>query len=483
MNTLILTGESVLAAPVLAASALPEPVLAASAQRQIGYVIAGLVLLAIVAYWFVNWLEGRSEAGAEIELAANRKPHLSDEDMETKRLDLALTGGLGLLLVIAIGLPMYWLGEPGRHAGLVEFTDDQAAKGGAGLYEENCAQCHGSADGPGAAAADYSLVNGQGFFVEQVDWAAPSLAAVLDRFSYGEVKYILNYGRQNSPMPAWGGAGGGPLTDQQIDKIIAYLASVQQPSEDNAKNVLAGVDQAALNKYDTDDRDRLLAYNEWVHDLADEKAKADGDKDEALIASLDAEIKAYEKARAEYAAEAKAIYSTAEQNFAVRDDFGNEIVPAQSELSDEQIAAQELYGELLYNNPAGAGAYGCARCHSSGFSYNATSYEKLDPVVDGSGGFGPSLIGVSDQFETFEDQVNFIMTGSKNGVSYGSYGQGDGGGQMPGFGGCWAEDDAVGVLPRIQATRIEGHCADRTGGLLTDAQIRAIVAYERSLES
>jgi len=460
-------------------------VLAASAQRQIGYVIAGIVLLAILTYWFFNWLEGRNEAGAEIELAANRKPHMSDEDMETKRLDLALTGGLGLLLVIAIGLPMYWLGEPGRHAGLVEFTDDQAAKGGAGLYEENCSQCHGSVDGPGGVASEYSLVNGQGFYVEQVDWAAPSLAAALDRFSYGEVKYILNYGRQNSPMPAWGAPGGGPLTDQQIDKIIAYIAANQQSSEDNVKLVLEGVDQAAKNKYDNDDLERLALYNVWVHDLAEEKAK--DDKDDALIAEIEAEIKAYNAARDAWAAEAKTVYSLAEQNQVIRDDFGNEVLVPENELSDEFKEARLLYGELLYNNPAGAGAYGCARCHSAGFSYGANNYAvdnpSIDPIVDGSGALGPSLIGVSDQFETFEAQVGFIVTGSKNGAKYGSYGQGDGGGQMPGFGGCWAEDDAAGELSRILTTRIEGHCADRTGGLLTDAQIRAIVAYERSLES
>lgn len=459
------------------------PVLAASAQRQIGYAIAGLVLLAILAYWFFNWLEGRNEAGSEIELAANRQANMTDEELETKRLDLALTSGLALLLVIAIGLPMYWLGEPGRHSGLVEFTDEQAAKGGAGLYEENCAQCHGSADGPGGAAADYSLVNGEGFYVEQVDWAAPSLAAVLDRFSYGEVKYILNYGRQNSPMPAWGGPGGGPLTDQQIDKIIAYLASVQQSSEETAKAVIDGVDEAAKNKYDSDDVERFRDYNESVHDLAEEKAKDDAEQDAALITALDKDIKAYEEARDDWAADAKKIYSTAEQNFTVRDDFGNEVVVAQAALPDDYIEAQLLYGELLFNNPAGSGAYSCARCHSGGFSYGADGYASLPAVIDGNGAFAPSLIGVSDQFETFEEQVNFVVTGTKNGVSYGKFGQGDGGGQMPGFGACWAEDDAGGVLPRIQATRIAGHCADRTGGLLSDAQIRAIVAYERSLES
>ena len=74
---------------------------------------------------------------------------------------------------------------------------------------------------------------------------------------------------------------------------------------------------------------------------------------------------------------------------------------------------------------------------------------------------------------------SFIVTGTKNGVAYGAFGQGDGGGQMPGFGACWAEDNPL-DFPRIQGDRISGHCEGRSGTLTTD-QIAAIVAYERSL--
>ena len=102
---------------------MDNPVIAASTQRQIGYVITGIVLLAMAVYWLFNWLEGRHETGAEIELAANRKEAMSDEEMETKRLDLSLTGGLVTLTIIALALPLYWLGEPGRQEGLVDFTD------------------------------------------------------------------------------------------------------------------------------------------------------------------------------------------------------------------------------------------------------------------------------------------------------------------------------------------------------------------------
>jgi mono/diheme cytochrome c family protein len=65
---------------------------------------------------------------------------------------------------------------------------------------------------------------------------------------------------------------------------------------------------------------------------------------------------------------------------------------------------------------------------------------------------GPNLTNGDEarQFPNVEDQVAFVKTGSDTGKKYGSQGQGSG--KMPGF-----------------------------GTLLTDEQIRAIVAYERGL--
>ena len=396
-----------------------------------------------------------------------------------RRLDLSLTGGLVTLTIIALALPLYWLGEPGRHDGLVEFTDSQSVKQGAELYEANCAQCHGSANGDGGVAADFALVDTNGVFVEQVQWVAPSLGAVLDRFSYDELKYILNYGRTNSPMPAWGIVGGGPMTDQQIDKVIAYLAAEQKSPEEIAKGVDAGIPGAALFKARQDNYDmysrQLELFDMVVAGTAALGELPEGDERDALQAEIDGWL---------------------EEHGQIIDDLQVIADGFVEQAETDQI----LYGELLFNNPAAGGAYGCARCHSAGYSYNANDFPDnplIEPIVNGGGGFAPSLRGVLDQFETSDEMVSFIVSGSKNGVAYGAFGQGDGGGQMPGFGGCWAEDDAVGVVPRIQLERITGHCdGDNTisleanegeivprDGILTPEQIEAIVAYERSLDS
>lgn len=457
---------------------MDNPVIAASTQRQIGYALAGIVLLAMAIYWLFNWLDGRHETGSEIELAANRKPSMTDEEMETKRLDLSLTSGLITLTIIALALPLYWLGEPGRHEGLIDFTDGQYVAQGGDLYEANCAQCHGSANGDGGVAANYSLVDANGVFVEQVQWTAPSLAAVLDRFSYEEVKYILNYGRPNSPMPAWGGPGGGPMTEQQLDKVIAYLAAEQKTPEEISKGVDAGIPGAALFKARQDNPEIYAEQIRLQHEVDDLIAEVDElDPDSAEAADLHTQI--------------DDLLSTHES-----------LVDELQAIADEFVVAAEtdqvLYGELLFNNPAAGGAYGCARCHSAGYSIHANDYPDnplIPPIINGGGGFAPSLIGVSDQFETAEEQAAFVAAGSKNGAPYGAYGQGDGGGQMPGFQACWAEDNVS--VARIENDRITGHCAGTShialeahdgeviprDGILTEEQILAIVAYERSLDS
>ena len=68
--------------------------------------------------------------------------------------------------------------------------------------------------------------------MKQVEWQGPALNTVLLRYTRDEVRYILEYGRPFSPMPAWGAKGGGPLTEQQLQNLIDYLESIQLTPEE-----------------------------------------------------------------------------------------------------------------------------------------------------------------------------------------------------------------------------------------------------------
>src|SRR5690606_39180432 len=142
--------------------------------------------------------------------------------------------------VLAVGLPLYWLNEPGRQDGAVEMYDNTFVKRGAALFAPtaeggyDCAGCHG-AEGVGGLT-NFTLTDENNDFVAQVSWRAPALNTVFLRFSEDEVREILVYGRPGTPMPAWGAEGGGALTTQQIDELIAYLRTIQiSPEEAQAQ--------------------------------------------------------------------------------------------------------------------------------------------------------------------------------------------------------------------------------------------------------
>ena len=217
-------------------SLLFTAVLAASTVKAVGVVIAVITGIGFVTYAVINIRAGRPEVASEIELAPNRKPYFDDEALEGPRLTRALSTGLVLLAISAIGLPLYWLNEPGRQSGAIETFDDIFVKRGARLFAPtadggyNCAGCHG-AEGVGGQAPPFTLTDENTEFVATVTWRAPALNTVLLRYDEDELREILVYGRPGTPMPAWGTDGGGPLTTQQIDELIAYIASIQITSD------------------------------------------------------------------------------------------------------------------------------------------------------------------------------------------------------------------------------------------------------------
>ena len=128
----------------------------ATVYRTIGLTLFAIVLIAAVVYVLVNVLfSGKAELGAELELAPNRKPYVDDEVLEGPKLEQALTLGLAMLFVLAIGLPLYWIMEPARQENAAldfrEKFDDRGADlfavSGDNLQALNCAGCHGGLDG------------------------------------------------------------------------------------------------------------------------------------------------------------------------------------------------------------------------------------------------------------------------------------------------------------------------------------------------
>ena len=228
----------------------------ADAPRAAAYIIAVLLGIGWLVYLIGNVRASKAEVGSEVELAANRKPYFDDEVLEGGRLERMQKFGLAMLLISALGLPLYWLAEPGRQAGATAGYDRRFASWGKATFAPtadggfNCAGCHGGYGAIGGSAP-YTITDPTTGKVTAVTWTAPALNTVLYRFSRDEVTFILNYGRPFSPMSPWGLPGGGPMNEQQIKNLVDFLASIQLPQEGCTKaNPMCKGTAGILNKTD-----------------------------------------------------------------------------------------------------------------------------------------------------------------------------------------------------------------------------------------
>ena len=198
-------------------------------------VVITIVVIAAVAWLAFLGVSALRSRGPE-EVPSNLAPPESDDVMETKRLERSQQAAVLLSAFLAIGLPLYYLGETNRQESFVEqFDSESVTRGDHLVVEFACYSCHGP-DG----------VGGQAQYVEKrtgatVNWAAPPLNNVFYRYDREAIRYWITYGRGNSPMPAWGLEGGGPMNEAQVEDVINYLEANQVPQAVSANNVEANI--------------------------------------------------------------------------------------------------------------------------------------------------------------------------------------------------------------------------------------------------
>lgn len=206
-------------------------------------VVVALGALAWLALLVATGLRGRSNE----EIPPNLELFKTDDELETSRLDRVLAVSVILAGFLAISIPVYWLGEVDRQEGFEEEFAELAVERGEHHVEEfACASCHGA-----------GLVGGVASYVDarsgiQVSWLAPALNDIYYRYSRDEVKFWLQYGRANSPMPAWGELGNGPMNDAQLEETLDYLEHIQVGQSEALAATEAQI-QLAVNALDQAD--------------------------------------------------------------------------------------------------------------------------------------------------------------------------------------------------------------------------------------
>ena len=451
-----------------------------------------LIALGIIAALAFFTATGFRGSGKVSDYAPNLTKYRTDDDLETKTLDRTLTVAVLIASLLTIMIPLYYLGEQDRQEGFVEEFDEVSVERGEHLYEEfGCGNCHG-VDGSGGAASYVEKRSGI-----NVTWTAPAINNVFFRYDDEEVRYWLIYGRANSPMPAWGLEGGGPMNDGQLDDLIEYMHHFQISQESELQTIEMNIN-SSLSRLDTSE---LLVENEIarqkeliqsvkeapsklpivekaVQDVSDLLAKEGGiDTDEdGLSDSTEAELSSYSASISETLGTsvlnldpdneqsipgrkdlsvAKGFLSQLESELIniriVSEGFDKFINEAETglaflekaleeklwEVSFEEIADSTFDGDLEKAQRAVGlfNAY-CARCHTAGYSAGVAYTKEI-----ASGGLGPALRAgrANIQFKQREDLIDFIVKGSVNGKAYGV--NGVGGGKMPGFGAVLPQSD------------------------------------------
>lgn len=220
--------------------ALVQPILAVTEdEAPVGpsNVGVGAVVLTVVGVAFLAWvgwlvLSSRRRAPAVEETPSNLQQYLSDDELENKRVTRVLNSALVVAAVLALTMPIYFVNESGRQERAAEKIAEQYVEEGEHWFTEfACIDCHG----PGGSGGAAPFVEGRSGL--STTWAVPSLNDVMFRYSEGEVRQWIVFGRQGTPMPANGLEGGGAMTSQEVDQVITYLNSIQIEQSDATAEV------------------------------------------------------------------------------------------------------------------------------------------------------------------------------------------------------------------------------------------------------
>ena len=463
-----------------------------------------LIAFGIIAALAFFTAAGFRGSGKVNDYAPNLSKYRTDDDLETKTLDRTLTVAVLLASILTIMIPLYYLGEQERQEGFVEEFDEVSVERGEHLYEEfGCGNCHG-ADGSGGAASYVEKRSGI-----NVTWTAPAINNVFYRYDDEEVRYWLIYGRANSPMPAWGLEGGGPMNDGQLDDLIEYMHHFQITQESELRTIEMNIN-SSLSRIETSE---LLVENEIarqkeliqsveeapsklpivekaVQDVSALLSKEGGiDTDEdGLSDSTETELSTYSASISEALGTsilnldpdneqsipgrkdlsvAKGYLSQLESELIniriVSEGYDKFINEAETGLAFLEKALEEKLWEVSFDEIANSTFEGdlekairavglfnayCARCHTAGYSAGVAYTKEI-----ASGGLGPALRAgrANIQFKQREDLIDFIVKGSVNGKAYGV--NGVGGGKMPGFGAVLPESDIALIIDYLRGMK------------------------------
>jgi mono/diheme cytochrome c family protein len=398
--------------------------------------VVALAIIAGVILWRVFSLKREKEP-----TPANLTKFLADEDLEGRRLERVLGWSLLFVLVVAISLPVYFLVEPSRQVVMKDAFLEDSVERGAILFANNqspayvstksllCANCHGTkAEG---GAAPFVLQPESDLCLKEQNKGNPDVPACLAHPVSWQAPaldtVLLRFTRDQVKHILNYGRPGTPMVAWGI---VSGKGVLNEQSIDDLVNYLASL-QISSDESKAISKEAVGEYRGGGEQLVAQAQEA-----------LDTAQGALEKAQADPKttpkglAQARVAVATAQAQLDAAIAYDAEV----QDLSD---------GAILFR-------LNCARCHTKGWSYyDPTNLTVPPPAPQGSGAYGPNLTGGSTKLQFpgkagVQEQFNWVALSVPANEQYGV--RGISSGRMPHF-----------------------------ASQLDDAEIKAIVKYERSL--
>jgi len=189
-----------------------------------------ILIVALVGFGLAYFVVGpgkRSGPKRNADIPLAMRPYHADEELETTGMERAMAWGVALAVFASLFIPLYWLIEPTRINNAVNDFYEADVAAGRAEYQNACASCHGVNLEGGSAPHPSPDVD--------APWPAPALDNIVARYADSEIvpdvrEFILLtlvHGRPGTPMNAFGLAGGGVYSDNQLEQITTYILSVQ----------------------------------------------------------------------------------------------------------------------------------------------------------------------------------------------------------------------------------------------------------------
>jgi mono/diheme cytochrome c family protein len=213
-------------------------VVALTSSQLLAFVLIGIAFV-LAAAFIAYQSKGHVRPRGAPDIPPAMQPAPSDADLEKSRLEKLQGWGVGFVVLFALLLPLVWLKEPGNNKAQEDALLEQSIERGRQsvllFSEENqlgvgCVRCHG--DNP-LLGGGLNLYNGVRVNVPPLNTicAGPNVPIHSAIHNIDDVRQTIMRGRPGTDMPSWSVRFQGALDDQQIQDILNYIVSIQDPKE------------------------------------------------------------------------------------------------------------------------------------------------------------------------------------------------------------------------------------------------------------